>query len=56
MFRKRDNIYKHPIIVGGQVKDSLNNIFVLPICEECNDKKENLKPFEVRRGDLLLLK
>lgn len=56
MYRKRDNVDKHPIIVGGHLKNSLNNIFILPICEKCNDKKENLEPFKVRRGDLLLLK
>lgn len=55
MYRKRDNVDKHPIIVGGHLKNSLNNIFILPICEECNDKKENLEPFKVRRRDLLVL-
>lgn len=51
-------IKKHPIIVGGHLKlhsscFSEKQVYLLPICENCNNKKDNLKPFEVNISDLL---
>ncbi len=55
MYRKKHYGQKHPIMVGGHVE--ILNIdffkgkkYIIPICEECNNKKNNLKPFKVPFG------
>lgn len=51
---KRLNSKSLPLMVGGHVEFSIlpHFHFITPICNECNDKKENLKPFYVKLGDL----
>lgn len=66
MYRKKSPhpllIESKPIIVGGHLKlnqPSLRTseiVYILPICEYCNNKKGNLSPFEVEMCDLLPVK
>jgi len=59
MFRKRIFGQKHPIMVGAHVEVLGIDLFkgykyIIPLCEECNNKKEKLKPFKVKCGFLKL--
>lgn len=51
MFRKRvfPNTRDNNIMVGGHVELVFFPQFkyIIPICKECNDKKQNLRPFKV---------
>ena len=55
MYRQKMYGEKHPIMVGAHV-EILNielfkdNKFIIPLCEECNNKKNNLQPFKVKFG------
>lgn len=45
------------IMVGGHLKDTLTgDLYLAPICKECNDKKENLEPIFINKNILLSLK
>jgi len=56
MYRKKD-ISQNPsfddkdVMVGGHVTSFWGEA-ILPMCKECNDKKENLESFWARLGDL----
>lgn len=59
MYRKKDFGQKHPIMVGGHVEILDIDLFkghkyIVPLCEECNNKKTNLSPFKVQLGWLKL--
>ena len=59
MYRKKYHDQKHPIMVGAHVEILNIDLFkgykyIIPLCEECNNKKGNLSPFKVRIGDLKL--
>lgn len=55
MYRRKlyPNVPDNDIMVGGHV-EHLNGLFkwILPICKECNDKKQNLPPFKVKLSKL----
>lgn len=40
-------------MVSGHLKDRDNNLYLAPICKECNDKKENLDTIGVNEDYLL---
>lgn len=57
MYRKKYYNQKHPIMVGAHVEvlniDLLKgNKYIIPLCEECNNKKEELQPFKIKLGFL----
>lgn len=41
------------IMVGGHLKDRKGNLYLAPICKECNEKKENLGFVDVDEDYLL---
>lgn len=40
-------------MVGGYLSDKNGNLYLVPICKECNDKKENLGTIGVNEDYLL---
>ena len=60
MYRKKEysNCEDGDIMVGGHVESIIIPVlkYILPICKECNDKKDNLDSFKVKLGYLLLIK
>ena len=59
IYRKKYYNQKHPIMVGAHVEILDIELFkgysyIIPLCEECNNKKENLQPFKIQLGYLKL--
>lgn len=54
--RVQEDVDNKDIMVGGHVTWLKESTYILPICKECNDKKENLSPFEVEYDKLCPLK
>ena len=56
MYHKKENhnIDDNSIMVGGHVT-WMKELYILPICKECNDRKGNLPPFKVEFGRLCKL-
>ena len=59
MYRKKYYNQKHPIMVGAHVEILDIELFkgysyIIPLCEECNNKKENLQSFKIQLGYLKL--
>lgn len=57
MYRKKFFNQKHPIMVGAHVEILDIDLFkgqkyIIPLCEECNNKKDNLQPFKIKAGYL----
>lgn len=53
--KKSSNIDDNSVMVGGHVTWITGTEYILPICKECNDKKENLNSFKVEYGKLCQL-
>lgn len=49
----RQNWRNHPYMIGGHVESTpISILYITSICNECNNQKDKLPPFNVKLGNL----